>query len=156
TTATRHSPVRVRGLSGATAVAAGGCDCTVVGEAVLNSGHSLALQADGSVWAWGSNDRGQLGDGTQDLLAHAAPARVPGLDGVVAIAAGAFDDLAVRSDGSAWVWGYHAYGPGSSTTPTRVAELGGVTALAAGDSTLPFGLALEGDGSVWAWGDNSS
>ncbi len=66
--------------------------------------HSMVLKADGSVWAWGRNNGGQLGDGTTDD--KPAPVRVmaPG-SGVVAIAAAGSHSLALKADGSIWEWG---------------------------------------------------
>src|SRR5829696_1924225 len=137
-------------LSGVRAVAAG-------------SSHSLALKEDGTVWAWGSNFDGQLGDGTKANSTR--PVRVGKLQGVEAIAAGAFFSLALKEDGTVWAWGSNASGQDnkvsgqlgedaitSSDTPVEVGDLGGgVKQIAAGAS---HSLALKEDSSVWAWGDN--
>ena len=58
----------------------------------------MALKSDGTVWAWGLNENGQLGDGT--TLNRNAPVQVLGLTGVVAIAAGPSHSLALKPDGS--------------------------------------------------------
>src|SRR6185312_15197966 len=102
--------------------------------------HVLALKSDGTVWAWGSNTSGQLGDGT--TTQRAAPVQVTGLSGVTAIAAGSNHSLAVKSDGTVWAWGTNAAGQlGDGTTgatphptPAQVPGLSGVTAIAAGGS----------------------
>ncbi|MEA2829087.1 MAG: hypothetical protein QOG43_3526 [Actinomycetota bacterium] len=118
-------------------------------------GHSLALKADGTVWAWGWNGYGQLGDGTTTQRLRPVP--VPGLTGVVAVAGGAFHSLALKADGTVWAWGWNPFGElGDGTTvtrtrPTLVPGLTGVTAISAG--TL-HSLAVRSDGSVWAWGWN--
>src|ERR1035441_1849035 len=65
--------------------------------------HSLFLKSDGTMWAWGSNQYGQLGDGT--TTNRSSPVQVSGLTGVVMIAAGGFQSLAVKSDGTVWAWG---------------------------------------------------
>jgi len=137
------------GLSGMTAIAAG-------------LDHSLALKSDGTVWAWGYNAYGQLGDGT--TINRHTPVQVSGLSGVTAIAAGWAHSLAVKSDGTAWAWGYNGYGQlGDSTTinrltPVQVCDttcpgpLSGVTAIAAGQY---HSLAVKSsDGTVWGWGWN--
>lgn len=118
--------------------------------------HTLALKADGTVWAWGSNWGGQLGDGsTTDRW---TPVKVQGLDGVhiTSIAAGFGNNYAVSSaGGQVYGWGYNEYGSvGDGTviqraTAVPLAGLAGVTAVAAPGWT---GLALKSDGTVWAWG----
>ncbi|OGA48443.1 MAG: hypothetical protein A3G25_17075 [Betaproteobacteria bacterium RIFCSPLOWO2_12_FULL_63_13] len=146
---------RVPGLSDVTAIAAG-------------DSHTVALKSDGSVWAWGWNGYGQLGDGTTNDGVD--PVQVSGLPTIAMIAAGWYHNVAVGTDGSVWAWGDNSKGQlgvistqicsntlrftGCAKTPRRVATLppGAVTALAAGaDHTL----ALSG-GKVWAWGNNSA
>jgi alpha-tubulin suppressor-like RCC1 family protein len=134
------APVQAQGLSGVAAVAAG-------------NEHTLALKADGSVWAFGHNDHGQLGDGgTTD---RKAPIQVGGLAAASAIAAGWHHSLALQADGTVRAWGDNSYGQlGDGTTtqrasPVPVSGLAGVTAIAAGGDQS---LALKSDGSVWYWG----
>ncbi len=138
-------PVRVQGLSDIVALAARG-------------EHTLALKADGTVWAWGRNDWGELGDGTR--LNRALPVQVSGLTGVVAIATGHFHSLAIRSDGTLWVWGLAdsgRFGNGRegrgewSAVPVQVPGLANVIAAAAGYAES---FAITSDGRLWAWGNN--
>ncbi|MHB8513293.1 MAG: RCC1 domain-containing protein, partial [Actinomycetota bacterium] len=136
-------PAAVSNLSGVSQVAAG-------------NDHSLALKSDGSVWAWGHNNFGQLGNNsTTDSY---VPVHVSGLANVVAIAGGVGHSLAVTSDGSVWAWGDNAIGQlgnGSTTNssvPVRVSNISGVVSVAGGDG---HSLALKSDGSVWAWGRNN-
>jgi len=126
----------------------------------VSAGHefSLAMKADGTVWAWGRNTNGQLGDGT--IFQRTTPVKIGGLGGVVAIAAGAYHSLALKADGTVWAWGSNGAGQiGDGTTssqrnaPVQVAGIGGVTAIAAGSY---HSLAVKSDGSVWAWGNNGS
>ncbi|MCL2368912.1 MAG: hypothetical protein FWC72_07935 [Oscillospiraceae bacterium] len=63
--------------------------------------HTMAITTDGGLWAWGNNERGQLGDGT-DREQH-SPMRI--MDDVIAVSAGSGNTLAVRADGSLWFWG---------------------------------------------------
>src|SRR5205085_1017470 len=108
--------------------------------------HSLALKSDGTVWAWGRNIEGELGNGTTTTTVpygSNTPVAVSGLHGVVAIAGGAYHSLALKSDGTVWTWGYNFYGvlgngtttttsPSGSTTPAAVSGLSGVVAIAGG------------------------
>jgi alpha-tubulin suppressor-like RCC1 family protein len=135
--------------------------------------HSLALKSDGTVWAWGDNSVGQLGDGGTEEAFSAAPVQVVSpngqgfLTGVVAISAGLYHSLAVKSDGTLWAWGYNREGElGIGTRdldphplPTQVKEpnglgfLTGVKAVAGGND---YSLAVKSDGTVWAWGLNNA
>jgi uncharacterized delta-60 repeat protein len=109
----------------------------------------------GTVWAWGWNGVGQLGDGT--TTDRHAPVQVRGLSGVVSVSAGPWNTLAVRGDGTVWAWGWNGVGQlGDGTTidrhtPIQVPGLTGVVAVAAG---YYHSLALKGDGTVMAWGWN--
>jgi alpha-tubulin suppressor-like RCC1 family protein len=143
TTITRDVPVRVAAL-------------TVGVEQIAASGfHTLAVAADGSVWCWGNNLDGQLGDGTR--TDRVTPERVPGLTKVVQVAGGASHSLALRSDGTVWTWGDNTAGQlGDGTTrircePVRVARLKNVTQIAAGAASS---AALRADGTVVTWGGN--
>ncbi len=117
--------------------------------------HTLAVRKNGTVWAWGCNMDGRLGDGS--TTKHPAPVQVKGMTGAVAVAAGAKHSLALRRDGTVWAWGDNLcgqLGDGTNTdklTPVRVKGLSGVTAIASG---WFHGLALKSDGTVWSWGQN--
>jgi uncharacterized repeat protein (TIGR02543 family) len=118
--------------------------------------HTVALKSDGTVWAWGYNRSGQLGDNT--TTNRWTPVQVSGLTGVTAIAGGGYHTVALKSDGTVWAWGYNEYGQlGDNTqtqrlTPVQVSGLTGVTAIAGGKY---HSVAIKSDGTVWAWGSNS-
>ncbi len=86
----RLLPIRVGGISAAVMISAG-------------ADRSLALKSDGTVWAWGWNQDGQLGDGTQ--IDRTQPVQVVNLTDVVKVAAGDYHNLALSRDGTLWVWG---------------------------------------------------
>jgi alpha-tubulin suppressor-like RCC1 family protein len=136
--------VRVSGLTSVTAVAAGGS-------------HSLALRGDGTVWAWGFNNVGQLGDGTTTPRSTAG--QVSGLTGATALAAGNSHSVVLRGDGTAWAWGVNASGQlGDGTTTQRRTTAGQVAGLTAGTSLASgpaYTLVLRSDRTVSGWGDNS-
>jgi alpha-tubulin suppressor-like RCC1 family protein len=138
--------------SGDPAAKSGGA---VVSALAAGDAHTMALKSDGTVWTWGWNRDGQLGDGTN--TDRYTPVQVGGLAGIKAICAGGDHAVALKSDGSVWTWGNNLVGQlGDGTyayknTPVEVSGLSGVTAIAAGGA---FTMALKGDGSVWVWGDN--
>ncbi|MEO8805254.1 MAG: choice-of-anchor D domain-containing protein [Burkholderiaceae bacterium] len=137
-------------------------------SAVARGGnHSLALKSDGTVWAWGGNADGKLGNNS--IIDSSAPVQVVGADGtgvlsgVTAVAGGTDFSLALKRDGTVWAWGANGDGRlGNNSTvpspfPVQVVGasgaglLTGVTAIAAGRY---HALALKNDGTVWAWGAN--
>jgi alpha-tubulin suppressor-like RCC1 family protein len=69
--------------------------------------HSLTLKDDGTVWAWGSNGSGRLGDGT--TMNRSVPVQVSGLTDITAISAGGSHSLALKDDGTVWAWGNNGF-----------------------------------------------
>ncbi len=119
------------------------------------SRHTLALRGDGSLWAWGNNGSGRLGDGT--TTSRKTPRRI-GLDADwKTLGAGDAHSLAIKADGSLWAWGNNGSGRlGDGTTtarrvPTRIGMDNDWVAVSAGRE---HSLALKSDGSLWAWGAN--
>jgi alpha-tubulin suppressor-like RCC1 family protein len=162
TTTNRLTPVQVLGSGGS------GFLSDVIDVAAGYS-HSVALKSDGTVWAWGWNAYGQLGDGTS--MNRYTPVQVVDYDGsgyflnVKNIACGNTFTLATRTDDTAWTWGNNSSGQlGDNTTdlrvlPGQVLGTGGVGFLT--DIMMVAGgekhsLALKNDGTVWAWGNNSN
>jgi hypothetical protein len=114
---------------------------------------------DGTVWAWGDNTFGTVGDGTNGNF-RKTPVQVLNLSGVSAITAGPFISLAVKNDGTVWAWGFNAFGElGDGTTvdrhlPVQVSNLTEIRAV--GPTHGEHNLALKSDGTVWAWGSNEA
>jgi alpha-tubulin suppressor-like RCC1 family protein len=135
-------PTEVPGLRDVVAIAA-------------NDRDSLVLLKNGKVMAWGGNEAGQLGDGTNNSTM--VPVEVQGLREITSIAEGAEFGLALGRNGTVKAWGSGALGDlGDGTTkgspvPEEVPGLTQVTALAAGRS---HALALRSDGTVMTWGWN--
>lgn len=115
--------------------------------------HTLAVKSDGTVWAWGANFDGLLGNGS--TTNSTSPVQARGLSGVKAVAAASSHSVALKADGSVWTWGYngnHELGDGSitnSSVPIRAKGLSDVRAVAVGSA---HSLALKADGTVWTWG----
>ena len=149
-TSTRQPvPTLVPGLSGVTAIAAGGM-------------HILALKADGTLRAWGRNDQGQVGDVVDQYVY--SPAIPNTINNAVKIAAGYYNSYAVLADGTVMAWGINNYGclgnggttPAMSKTPSLVltpalTPLACVTDIAAGGY---YALAVTCNGNAVGWGAN--
>ena len=145
TTDDRNTPVQVSGLNGTAQV-----DASFFG-------HSMALKHDGSVWSWGNNSSGQLGDASEEN--RLLPVRVHNLAGVDTIGSGFWHSLAVKSDGTAWAWGSNGHGQigqgttsSSCYTPRQVLNITNATLSAGG---YLHSAAMKSDGTVWTWGSNS-
>jgi alpha-tubulin suppressor-like RCC1 family protein len=136
----------------------------VVGEATqrfvkIASGgsHSMGIRADGTLWAWGENNNGQLGLG--DATNRTSPTQVGTFTNWTAVACGNTHTMAVRSDGTLWAWGYNSdgkLGDGSTTTrssPVRIGTASNWTSVACSHY---HSAGVRSDGTLWAWGNNSN
>jgi alpha-tubulin suppressor-like RCC1 family protein len=120
-------------------------------------GYSLALRSDGTVWAFGFNGSGQLGDGT--TASRNSAEQVPGLGGITKVVAGEGTSYAIGAGGVVLAWGSNAYGllgngttTGESLTPVAVPGLSGVTSVAT--SATETLAAVGPAGTMWSWGSN--
>ena len=165
TTTERHRAVRVTKagggyLTGVTAISAAGS----LGQ--IEFADTCARTSDGAAWCWGSNNTGQLGDGSTTDRHRAVRVTKAGggaLTGVTAISAGGGFSCARTSNGAAWCWGLNALGDlgDGTTTPERLRAvrvtkagggyLAGVTAISAGGVSA---CARTTDGAAWCWGGN--
>jgi len=136
------TPQKVPGLSGITQIV------------MAWPGDGYALGSDGTVWAWGDNSDGQLGNG--GTTSAIVPARVPGLNQVTQVAAANGHVLVRRSDGTVAAWGENNNGElGDGTTlnrltPVQVQVLTGITEIATGSASY----AVRSDGTLFSWGAN--
>lgn len=167
----RDGTVREWGFGGSGALGYGSipgntCQCVALPVSPVNlpplrkvaagRDHTLGIALDSTVWAWGNNSHGQLGDGIG--FAVLEPIHIADLDHVVAIGAGDEHSLAVKSDGTVWAWGDNSYGQLGDTTHTmRLApvQVIGLTDVIAVDGGDKHSVALKSDGTVWTWGWNN-
>ncbi len=139
-------------------------DLTDVVDISAGRTHSLALKADGTVWAWGSSSHGQLGGGNRVMQTF--PTQVPNLTDVVSIKAGDQTSMALKSDGTVWMWGKNdqkqlgaGYTANEVMSPVQVKGENGydyLTNIKAIAMTEKCSFALDKAGQVWAWGNNTN
>ena len=136
--------------------------------------HTVAIKTDGTLWAWGNNSSGQLGDGT--TFASSIPVQVSDPDPSkqwIAVSAGAGHTAAIKTDGTLWAWGGNTYGqlgnadsgyydpptntkPKYSPIPVQVSDPDPSKQwIAVSASAGMHTIAIKKDGTLWAWGWNS-
>ena len=121
--------------------------------ASTRTAHCLALKTDGSLWAWGSNFAGQLGDGTTDD--HSEPVRIGTGTDWVSIATGYTYSAAIKADGSLWTWGQNTsgqLGDGTTTNRARPVRVGREAKWASVSAAMGHTAALTTSGEFWEWG----
>jgi alpha-tubulin suppressor-like RCC1 family protein len=128
-------------------------------SASAGGSHSLGVRANGSLWAWGNNGQGRLGDDT--ITSRSSPVSVVGgfSDWISASAAGGSHSLGVRANGSLWAWGVNSGGQlGDNTITSRtspVSVVGGFSDWISASAGGGHNLGVRANGSLWAWGSNS-
>ena len=127
-------------------------------DRIASKTHTVYANRDGTLWAWGRNDDGQIGDGT--TTSRAAPVKISGVPNVKSVAAGYDHTVVLTTDGKVYSWGNNSngqLGDGSTTgrtTPAQVAgtNISNIKAIAAG---YKYTIALGSDGTIWTWGYNN-
>lgn len=143
-----YLPIQVAGLTDVVEVDAG-------------FGWFMARKSDGTVWTWGRNDLGMLGQGTLGSPST-TPVQVIGLSGVTDIVAGSWTAMALTSAGTVYTWGANMNGQlGRGTVNTHSGTATAIASLTGNVGkifdTLGYAFFVEKtDGSVWAWGLGSS
>ena len=119
--------------------------------------HTSAVRTNGTLWTWGYNIFGQLGDTT--TVSKRSPVSVVG--GFVdwcQVSAGQFHNAAIRTNGTLWTWGWNSYGRlGDNTTLSRsspVSVVGGFTDWCQVSAGYSHTAAIRTNGTLWTWGSN--
>ncbi len=121
----------------------------------ISGAFTCALKTDGTVWCWGNNAAGKLGDGT--TTNRSRPVQVSGLTGVTSVEAGYDFTCALKSNGTVWCWGTNGNGQlgngttTNSSTPVQVTGLTNATQLATGPG---HACVVKSDATVACWGWN--
>ena len=119
--------------------------------------HTAAIKTDGTLWLWGYNNAGQLGDNS--ITHRSSPVQtVSGGTNWKLVAAGTYSTVAIKTDGTLWTWGRNSVGELGDNTRTHrsspVQTISGGTnwkQVAGGNHTV----AIKTDGTLWTWGNNS-
>ncbi|RKN73029.1 RCC1 domain-containing protein [Paenibacillus ginsengarvi] len=150
-----NSPTKVEGLTDVLKITSG-----------ANTQHQLALKKDGTVWAWGYNFYGQLGQEpntglnleTRTFARVDVPVQIDGLTDIIDISAGFDHSLALKKDGTVWLWGSLVESEKDSlpsrsqyTLPVQVKGLSDIRSVSSGNQ---FDAAIKEDGTVYMWGKN--
>lgn len=117
--------------------------------------HTVGLKTDGSIWAWGENASGAVGDGT--TTRRRLPVQVG--TGYADVAAGEGFTLAVKADGTLWAWGYNGagqLGDGSDVNRPAPVKIGTATTWVSVAAGVGHSAAVRSDGTLWAWGWNGN
>ncbi len=123
-------------------------------------GHSVALKTNGTMWSWGDNAEGQLGNGTLGTP-NITPTQIGVATDWVDVTSGTYHSVALKSDGTMWAWGDDDFGNlghgGATTTPNPTpTQIGTDTDWLDVESFGVFTMALKSTGTLWAWGSNTS
>jgi alpha-tubulin suppressor-like RCC1 family protein len=116
---------------------------------------TIGIKTNGTLWAWGRNDFGQLGDGT--TVNKTTPTQIGTATNWQTVSTGTNHSLAIKTDGTLWAWGVNSSGQlgNNSTTnsliPIQVGTANNWQSISAGGE---FSLALRTNNTLWAWGDN--
>jgi alpha-tubulin suppressor-like RCC1 family protein len=145
-TTSRSSPVTISG---------GGTTWSRVSSGTCGS---AAIKTDGTLWVWGRNNSGEVGDGTTDN--RSSPVTVSGGGTTWCyVSSGNVFVSAIKTDGSLWTWGDNTFGQlGNETITLRSSPgttAGGGTDWSLVESGNTFTIGLKTDGSIWTWGDNT-
>jgi len=125
--------------------------------AIGGHGLSFAVKTDGTLWAWGSNNYGQLGLGTTTY--YSSPKQIGALTSWLTVACGEYFAVAVRQNNTLWSWGYNNYGQlGLGTSGNYYSspkQVGSLTNWLSVTCNITSVIATKTDGTLWSWGSNN-
>lgn len=121
-------------------------------EAVAGGNNfTLAIKTNGTLWGWGKNSYGQIGNGSTGADVYSPVQIGTDTDWKMVAASGKNNSFAIKTDGTLWAWGYNSFGGLIVNTPTQVGTDNNWKIVATLDDSH---YAIKTDGTLWAWGDN--
>jgi uncharacterized repeat protein (TIGR03803 family) len=130
---------------------------------VAGANHCIAVKTTGTLWAWGLNSSGQVGQGSTSTTPTTTPTQIGALttwsQNGAHLHAGADFTLAIRTDGTLWAWGLNGSGQlgnGNTTSNSSPVQIGSATTWSRLTAGNTFSAALRSDGTLWTWGNNGS
>lgn len=142
----RSSPVQV-GVATTWAYVAGGVSATA------------AVQSDGTLWTWGAQDSGQLGNGVESPISKLSPIQIGALTNWSTVSVGDAFCAAVKTDGTLWTWGNGTsgrLGQNSIVSRSSPVQVGSDTVWKQASAGAAHAMAIRVDGTLWAWGSNNN
>ena len=120
--------------------------------------HTSAVKTDGTLWAWGRNNAGQLGNGESGGAGYSSPIQIGALTTWLKVANSYSSSFGIKTDGTLWAWGKNVEGQlGQENTtnyssPVQVGALTTWSAVQCGEWNV---FATKTDGTLWAWGEGN-
>jgi alpha-tubulin suppressor-like RCC1 family protein len=122
------------------------------------SEHTVGIKSDGTLWAWGNNSNGQLGDGT--YTNRNGPLQIGTANNWKSIATGSYHTIAIKTDSTLWTWGYNAFGQlgdGINSNNRNIpAQIGTDSNWQSVTGGFDHTVAIKTDGTLWTWGNNGN
>jgi alpha-tubulin suppressor-like RCC1 family protein len=120
-----------------------------------------AIKTDGSLWTWGRNQNGVLGNGETGPVGRSSPAQVGSLYNWSSVNVGTYHMVAIKTDGTLWAWGSNYYGIrglGDTIIRSTPVQVGALTDWSSNMQIVNgyAALAVKTDGTLWTWGQNNN